>query len=373
MKTGQKCEGKRYGARLRQLQLTFFGDSKGFAKIFEAIIASVIILASLTFFFVPNLQMSGWDDNTLQTLSKDALQSVYLNGSLARFVKTDNTTPLIASITDMLPKTVDFSVEVGGIANNIIYLACDCSESEREELVKIFNTTDFRYKSRNISIRIELINLATGTVPSSTDVLFFFDKTKITANQAKIKAFLSSGGTAFLLSDLTQGDVEGTVGSMFNLTWTGTTGSPGEFDDVYNASKLSHYVARYYANISGKYLADTEGDSFPAFNPSGVRVERDDRDIIVTGGGRLYIRGNYKVEGNGRTLWVSDYSRANHNNPPTQSVDRLVKASVMWASGERFKLDTINKTAAPVHFRSSIFVFDEDPYVVDLIVWRVFF
>lgn len=347
---------------------------KGFAKIFEAVIASVIILASLTFFFIPSFQESDWDDAALHTLANDALQSVYLNGSLTRFVKTDNTTPLIVSITDMLPKTVDFSLEVKGVANKIIYIACvDCLDADKDEMIRIFNTTEFSYKGRNISIRVELVQLATESIQSDTNILFFFNKTKIVTHQSKINQFLAGGGSVFLLSDLSQPDVNGTIGSAFNLTWVGTTGQPGQFDDVYNASKLSHYVARYYANISGKYIADTEGDAFPAFNPSGVRAENDDKDIIITNNGRLYVRGNYKVANNGRTVWFSDYSRSNHNNSPTQAVDRLLKAAVMWASGERFKLDLINKAPAPVHFRSSIFVFDEDSYTVDLVVWRIFF
>src|SRR3989338_11248304 len=265
---------------------------KGFAKIFEAIIASVILLASLTFFFVPDVRGSGWDETSLQILNQDALQSVYLNGSLARYVKTDNTIELIAMISSMLPKTVDFSVEVKGIPNNIIYLACvDCSAVQTSELTDIFNMTDFQYKNRNISIRIDEVDLLTESLPDGTNLLFFFDKAKITQHEAKINESLSKGISVFLLSDLTQTDVEGSIGKMFNLTWGGTSGQPGRFDDVTNASKLSHYTARYYANLSGKYIYDVQSESFSAFNTSGVNAGNDGRDAVISDSGRSYVRG----------------------------------------------------------------------------------
>ncbi|MBI4174561.1 MAG: hypothetical protein HY517_02860 [Candidatus Aenigmarchaeota archaeon] len=345
--------------------------SKGFAKIFEAIIASVILLASLTFFFVPDVRGSGWDETSLQLLSQDVLQSAYLNGSLARYVKTDNTTEFIAMISSMLPKTVDFSIEVKGIPNSVIYLVCaDCSAGQASELTDIFNKTDFQYKNRNISIRIDDVDLLTEPLPADTNMLFFFDKAKIAQHEVKINESLAKGISVFLLSDLVQADVEGRIGKMFNLTWVGTSGQPGRFDDVLNASKVSHYAARYYANLSGKYIYDVQAESFTAFNPSGVRAESDASDVIKTDSGRAHVRAK---QGTGRTLWFSDYNRASHQNPNTIAADRLVKSAVMWASGERFKLDLIKKNPAPVHFKSTIFVHDEDTYSVELTIWRIFF
>jgi hypothetical protein len=218
---------------------------------------------------------------------------------------------------------------------------------------------------------VQNLSLGSSKIPEDTNILFFFDKTKISTYGMKINVFLENGGSVVLLSDLTQNDVNGTLASIFNLTWTGNTGQPGKLDDIYNASKLSHYIARYYANISVRHLANTEGDTFVAFSPTGVGVNNDNRDIIKTDNGRLYARGN--INGTGRTLWFSDYNRADHSENNTRMVDRLFKSSIMWASGERFNLDLIKKTPAPVHFKSSIFVYDEDTYIVELTIWRIFF
>lgn len=345
---------------------------KGFAKIFEAVIASVILLASLTFFFVPNVHESGWDKASLQALSQDVLQSAYFNGTLARYVKEDNATQLNTLISSMLPKTVDFSLEVKGIPNKIIYISCvDCDQTQLDNLSAILAPEDFSYKRQNISVRIENLSLASSSIPEGTNILFFFDKAKISAYENQTSAFMAGGGNVFLLSDLTQNDLNGRIGSLFNLTWTGTTALPGRFDDIYNSSKTSHFFARYYANISTRHLQNVEGETFTAFHQSGIKAESDWRNIAKADDGRAYVRSN--INGTGRAVWLSDYTRTDHNAPATKAIDNLTKSAVMWASGERFKLDLIKKSPAPVHFKSTIFVYDEDTYAVELTIWRIFF
>lgn len=348
---------------------------KGFVKILEAIIASIILLASLTFFFIPNVQKSGWDDVALNVLAHDALETAYLNGTISRFVKSDDTTPLIDSISSMLPQTVDFSIEVNGLPNKIILIACvDCPQSganSADDLSSILFPNEFTYKRQNISIRVGTINLATENIPDNTNILFFFDKTKISTYQTKINDFLNKGGSVFLLSEIIQTDVNGPIGSIFNLGWVGITSLPGKFDDVNDAKKVSHFVARYYANISTRHLQNVQSETFTVFKPSGVTASNDNNNVVKSDDGRAYVRTNYT--NNGRSVWFSEYTRSDHNNPNTKAIDNLTKASIMWASGERFKLDKIKKMPAPVNFRSSLFVVDEDTYLVELIVWRIFF
>ncbi|MFA4819995.1 MAG: hypothetical protein WC613_03500 [Candidatus Aenigmatarchaeota archaeon] len=349
---------------------------KGFARIFEAIIASVVILASLTFFFVPNIQASGWGDAMIQNLAQDAIESAYFNGTLTRYVKTDDRAPLNAFMTRMLPQTVDFSLEVSRTVNDIINIVCvDCTNDDVNELKVILNPLDFSYKERNISIRVQPLAMATNSVPADTNILFFFNKVLIKTYESKINSTLSNGGSVVLLSDLTQQDVQGTIGTMFNLTWLGTSSSTAEFDDVYDGSKVSHYVARYYANNFKKNLPDIAADTF-TFHYSSVRTENDLKNIAKTPGpnSNAFVRANYDiVNSNGRSVWISDYTRTDHNDISTKATDNLTKASVMWASGEKFKLDMTKKYPAPVNFRTGIIVFDGDVYAVELIVWRIYF
>lgn len=344
---------------------------KGFAKIFEVIIASIILLTSLTFFFVPSVQKSWWDDVSVQLLAQDALEATYLNGSLTRYVKDDDTTPLNNIFSSMLPRTVDFSIEVKGIPSKVIYVSCvDCSQAQIDDISAILVPKDFMYKGRNISIRVENLSLSSGSVPEDTNIIFFFDKTKIPTYQAQINLFLSKGGGIFLLSNLVQGDLNGPIGRIFNLTWSGSTSLPPRFSDVYNSSKISHFVAKYYANISGRHLQNVENEGFSTFNSNGIRAG-DWRDVVKSDDAKTFVRGNINMSG--RAAWFSDYTRSDHNSSSTKAVDNLAKATIMWVGGERFRLDTIKKAPAPVHFKSSIFVHDEDSYTVDLTIWRVFF
>ncbi|KHO47575.1 MAG: hypothetical protein QT00_C0002G0229 [archaeon GW2011_AR5] len=354
---------------------------KGFAKIFEAIVASIILLASLTFFFTPNVQKSEWDSTSLQIMAEDALESAYLNGTLARFVKTDNTTQLNAFFSEMLPKTVDFSIEVRGIPGKTINIACiGCSQTNLDDLSAIIANKDFTYKKKNTSINIQTLDLATQDVPEGAGILFFFDKSKIAVHQTKINDFLDTGGGVFLLSSLDSTDVGNTpIGNTFGLTWSGGTSNlQGRFEDVdggiFNSNKPSHFIARYYANISTRHLPNVQTDPFSVFVSTGIGYQADGKDIVKTPDSRSYVRSNQI--GRGRTIWLNDYNRVDHTCAscgPTRDTDNLTKAGIMWVSGERSKLDMIEKTPAPVNFKSSIFVFDGDVYIVDLTIWRIFF
>ncbi|MBI4163010.1 MAG: hypothetical protein HY513_04970 [Candidatus Aenigmarchaeota archaeon] len=63
---------------------------KGFIKIFEAIIASLILLVSLTFFFVPLTKPTSWDKTLLQLSVQDALGALSASGNLTDYVKSDD-------------------------------------------------------------------------------------------------------------------------------------------------------------------------------------------------------------------------------------------------------------------------------------------
>ncbi len=349
----------------------------GFAKIFEAIIASIIILTALTFFFVPDPVQSQWDSASLQVTAQDTLKALYINGTLTRFVKTDDRTGLNSGIALMLPKTVDFSVEVVGIPNSIIYVACvDCGSAN--ELSQILSPLNFQYKNRNISTRIDILSLSNTSIPPETNILFFFDKQKIVDYQGKIDTFVGDGGSVFLLSDLAQQDVQGVIGQVFNLTWVGPSSDSVHFDDVFNASRVSFYAGRYFANLTNRSLEGASSVTFPVdvsgFHQNGVLAASDSKNVALSNDGRSYVRANFTTLNNaGRSVWFADYNRVDHDAPTTKSIDNLLKASIMWASGERFRLDVLKKGPAKVHLKTGVFVFDGDTYLVELTIWNIFF
>ncbi len=343
---------------------------KGFARIFEAIVASIILVASLTFFFILDVHETGWDNTMLQTTAQDSLYSAYRNESLMTFIKTNNKEGLNSLLSSMLPKTVEYSVRVKGVPNAVIFVACvDCTGSEESELLAILNTTEFSYGERHISIRVENISLANQAPPEETDVLFFFDKNKVNTYSAKIDRLLSAGGSAFLLADLDGSETE-YIMHIFNIT-PGSSGSgPAFFPYVYGGN-ISHYVAKYYANVTERYIADVAADSF-SFHASFADAGNDGRDIVS--GGRAFARANYEInKTKGRAVWFGDYTRSDHSLPETKRVDNLLKAAIMWVSGEDYSMDILEKNPAPVNFKSSIMIFDEDLYTIELTLWRVFY
>jgi hypothetical protein len=348
---------------------------KGFARVFEAIIASIMLIATLTFFFSHEPSTSGWDSATLQMTTQDVLESAYLNGTIAGLAQKNDKASLNNYIVQMLPRTVDFSIQIRGIPNDVIRIACvDCSNANMTELANILNPLDFQYHNRPISIRIENISLGLNEIKEDTDILFFFDKQKIGNYENKIKEFLSSGGSIYLLSDLSSGDTGGLIGSLFNLTGTGSSSQAARISDPYGGWNISHNVAKYYANLSSINIGDLS-DTFQ-FSANGISAINDDRNIAVgsTDSSKAYIRANHNAWQNlGRTVWSADYNRADHNASATKKADKLEKASIMWASGESYSMDVAKKETAPVHFKSGLIIFDKDTYIFELIVWRAFF
>jgi hypothetical protein len=344
---------------------------KGFARIFESIIASIILIASLTFFFVLEPIDTAWDNTMLQIISQDALYSAYRNGSLVRFIETNDRVSMNTYMAGLLPSTVEYSVHVKGIPNDVIYVACvDCSGGEKAELLAILNTTEFFYNDRRISIRVENVSIAgQEEPPEGTNILFFFDKEKINNFGSKIDRFLSGGGSIILMSDLT-GDESEYIRNIFGISLTSSGPSPAYFPSVYGGN-VSHYIAKYYANITERGVGDVEAEEF-SFHQSFVNPG-DGRDIVRSNV-RSFVRANYEVnKTKGRTVWFDDYQRGDHTLPETRKTDNLVKAAIMWASGEDYSMDTVEKNPAPVNFKSFVIVFDKDVYTVELTVWRVFF
>lgn len=351
---------------------------KGFVRVFEAIVASIILIASLTFFFPDSSPPSGWDSTSLEIMAQDAIQSAYLNGTITRFVKTGDKDSLNAYFTQMLPKTVDFSITVRGIPNDIIRVACvDCSAGDLSEMQTILAPVDFNYNSRNISIRTEALAWTLNDLNEETDVLFFFDSTRVILYQSKIRNFLDSGGSVVLLSDIpNQNNLTTPIATIFNLTWqSGSSGSPGTFYDIYNSRNNSHYIAKYFASVNGTYPENIASRQFTVFHSSNINLSRDMRDAIQDNGLKFAfaraVSGAYN--NHGRAVWINDYTRLNHGLAATKGTDQLVKAAVMWASGESYSMDDLPKQPPPVNFKSSILVYDGDLYIFELRIWRAFF
>src|SRR3989338_10435386 len=100
---------------------------KGFIKIFEAIIASLILLASLSFFFSMPLA-DQQDYRSIRVGAEDLVFSMDKNGTLGKYIFTNNKTALADMLSKFLSKSADFSVGIKNVPNPDIYIAALSAE-----------------------------------------------------------------------------------------------------------------------------------------------------------------------------------------------------------------------------------------------------
>lgn len=112
--------------------------------------------------------------------------------------------------------------------------------------------------------------------------------------------------------------------------------------------------------------------AFTGFD-SNNRIDID-RKTIISDSNRAFsfVKSNYYITpyGNGRSLWIANYDTARTD------INQLLKASVLWASGERFKMDQIYKdTASQSYFEYSYLgILDGfEPFKISLLAWNVFY
>ena len=135
---------------------------KGFIKTLEAIIASLIILASLTYFFSTPNRVSGWSNALLQTEVEDSLATLYKSGVLETLVKDNNTIELNSRLKQMVPDIVDFSIEIRGIPNPEIRIAVLGDSSDATNLKSILSeSVMYKYRMINFYVKNVMSKLLT--------------------------------------------------------------------------------------------------------------------------------------------------------------------------------------------------------------------
>ncbi len=277
---------------------------KGFIKILEAILACIIILVSLTFFFNVDVKQTDWDNTLLQIRAEDDLARLVTGGKITTAVYTNNPAlindTLLDTTLDMLPVTVDYSLEICGIPNSIIYIGCNCSDTDVADLESRLSPLDFKYKDRDISIRIVQDSLT--NMRSETNILFLYNYHNLTPYRQNLEKFLERGGTIFVLGDLTQSQVEdGFMNTIFDLSWSGIPRTnSGTFYPENENFTAPFRIEKYYNNLTN----DT-----PAFDFSGsASIGLGDGKTNIVDAGTSLIKVNYDIiNGDGRTVWMSDY------------------------------------------------------------------
>ncbi|MBI4018248.1 MAG: hypothetical protein HY368_01440, partial [Candidatus Aenigmarchaeota archaeon] len=208
-----------------------------------------------------------------------------------------------------------------------------------------------------------------------TNVLLIIGYENLNAYRASLDSFLERGGTIFMLSHLYENQVnDGYMNTVFGLKWTGDGSGPGRFYDTTTPSKVSYKVANYYSALRKE---DASAAAFSGFSGGGVnQVAVDDRSVVVSSPANVisYVKINqFIVNNRGRTVWFSDYDYGS-NSPDAQQLKNLTKAALMWASGERYKMDPFRKSAGPVFSEAKLLsTSGSEHFEVSLLFWKIFF
>ncbi len=353
---------------------------KGFIKVLESVIASIMLISAMTFFF------SFQKPPDARRLQFDyVLPALQKNGTLNASVLNNDADTLNAALKAALPSTVDFSVEVSGIPNPAIKVLCACTDAQQSTIAARMSPLTFVYKKRTIEIRISNGDYgADGDLQKlvesnpDADVLLFYGYQSLAPEKSLLQNFLENG-TVFMLSDLYQTQAEdGVMDDLFGLSWDETLSSSpsGDFADRENMRKTSYRIFRYYTELGGDRT-----DNFAVFAATvGKNQIRLDENTIVG-----YPLGNpqemtgslvkiNRAGSRGRTVWFADYDSAGAEGA---KINRLLKGAILWASGERFGMDPrfkIVPSSYDFSQHSYVDVLDNsEPFLITLKIWNVFY
>lgn len=337
---------------------------KGFIKILEAIISAVILITSLTFFFSTDIQPSGWEDTYMQIRNQDVLYTLVNNGTIQRAVfqndpaLADNT--LRNSTLSMILPTMDYSLQIDGIPPPVIYIGCNCTSAEMQQLQNMLTPLNFQYKGRDIEIRISQDSI--DSIRNETQVYFRFGYQNFAQKKQQADSFLKKGGALFVLGDLTTTQInDGYMKQVFDLNVrTGAAPSSGFFTNFNNENLTAFKVSKYFTNITN-FTAPVQ------FDFTGTTQVNVTNKTIIAGGQLSLLQANREImNGAGRAVWMQPYDTT------INETNMLLKSTLLWASGESFKLDVTKKTLPARVSKSSISVFDKDVYKIILTTWTVF-
>ena len=221
---------------------------KGFIKILEAMLASVILLASVSYFMTSVSYKPSWDDVYIKIQTRDVLMASYRNGSLLSGIQSNNINETY-NTTSGLSKSMDFVLGVDGIPNTQINLGCNCTTDEINILARMLWPLNFSFRNRIIRIAINPMSLS--NIDPKTNVLFIFGYKDLKPFRNKINTFLDNGGTILVISDLNWSQVnDGIFNETFGLVWNGTLALTTSA--IYNTTdpdKSSYYIAKNFVDV----------------------------------------------------------------------------------------------------------------------------
>lgn len=391
---------------------------KGFIKMIEAIIASVILLTSLSYFFsIDDLNLQ-WNRALLETEANDLISCMENSGLLWEYVRENNVSGMNEYIEDKLKMNIEFSINIEGIPKPIIRLGCyECSEEQvnetRQRLMPGSSEVSdyFLLDNREIQIRVN----STADLSDTYDLILFYDSVP-----SDLGDYLEDGGNAIYMKNLSSSQED-----YFDLEWSGASNTQtNSFFNTENASFVSEKISIYFKKVP--FRADDDfyiqrdrcdvsygsdyinvssctsennlevGDIFTVNGfdievvdideSADLRIIDDSYEFLLTATEENKISVDNKTIvnntnsiakindlGYARTAWIIEY--------PVEYSDfnQLFKSLILWTSGEDFLFDWIDfrrgqRKLIPNDYET---VFETSstpqPFKVSLDVWYVFF
>ena len=343
---------------------------KGFIKTFEAIMASVIILVSLTYFFTAPPRTSGWGDAFLQTEVEDALITLHKSGDLSDYVKNNDAEGLNTKLKEILTKTIDFSPIVSETPNPDIYISV-IGDSDDENNLKAMLGNTLCYNSKTINLYIT--EAEWDSLDPATNIVFLFGYQDLNTRLDEVNELLKNGSTIFMFGDLTSGQVnDGILNDLFGLTWNdvGVPSSTGNFHEYENPNITSFRISNYLR----KSCNNSRDIDFNGFYTTS-RIEINGKTIVESNDQRSSFSNinEYVVDGKGRTVWLNGYDFLSTGHD-IEILNNLTKSIIMWASGESYKMNyPYEKTIPDVYSTASFIVPGEESYEVKILFWRILY
>ncbi len=308
---------------------------KGFVRILEAMIASILLLTVLSFFFkIPEIN-TNWSDSKTSLEMQDAISVLGKFGIIKNSVSNYDATILSRNLTNMLSKSLDFSIDIEGIPNPIILVTCgSCDPVQENDLKTFLDPLQFKYKNRTIEIRItsdDLNNFVTSydvTLVKPNILFIYASDTNINDlifRKNVIRRFLSNGGSVIIYGTMNEAQLENPfIIELLNSTYSASAIGTYDFIDLNDVNSASYKINKYYSDASNKTSYD-----FKNFT-AGNLIK--DVKTVVGSDVRSVVYANTYVSGKGKALWFSSF------HDYDKDIKNLLKASVMWSS-EKFNFD----------------------------------
>ncbi len=232
---------------------------KGFVRILEMILASVIILGSLTYFFTSYVKPSSWPKSEIQIEGYDVLKSLDETNELRTFIMKNNISGFYDRLYGLLPSTVNFLIEVDGLPKPLIKIACNCTQSEKDKLQKMLHTTYSLSQPvhfKGMKIRFQILNetsldeiLKHDEQWNDIDVITFFRFQDLSSYERRIQKYLERGKGLILVSDIDSSDLNSFYSKIFNLSWSSSATAVVENYSFSDGQRFKERLEDYFVHL----------------------------------------------------------------------------------------------------------------------------